>query len=262
MIASNLLAFFCLVNDFLAYIGIEKHTIKWWGKQWIDFVTDHKSDHRSRIYQLGSPGLTPAPGSQIIIMGDDDRLPKMPKKPTLIDFFKHRFIYVDHLLQSANLALKNGLDSETVFSCLIHDIAVCGFIRGDHGYWGEMLVAPYVSEKVAWSIRKHQALRFFSDESVGYTYPEAYTEWFGEDYQPDPYIVAEYEDARNNKWYMSARIITMNDVYSFDPDVKLNIDDFTDIIGRHFRQPEEGLGFDNSPCAHMWRTMIRPTKFL
>jgi len=33
---------------------------------------------------------------------------------------------------------------------------------------------------------------------------------------------------------------------------------FTDIIGRHFKQPQEGLGNDNSPTAHMWRTIVNP----
>jgi hypothetical protein len=32
-----------------------------------------------------------------------------------------------------------------------------------------------------------------------------------------------------------------------------------DIIGRHFKQPNEGLGFDNSPVAHMWSSIARPT---
>ena len=40
------------------------------------------------------------------------------------------------------------------------------------------------------------------------------------------------------------------------------LEEFTDIIGRNFRQPEQGLGFDNSPVAHMWRAMIRPAKYL
>jgi hypothetical protein len=61
---------------------------------------------------------------------------------------------------------------------------------------------------------------------------------------------------------MSARQITVNDLYAFDPDVTVSLDDFVDIIGRHFRQPPEGLGLDDSPAAHMWRTIIRPTKFL
>jgi hypothetical protein len=40
--------------------------------------------------------------------------------------------------------------------------------------------------------------------------------------------------------------------------VKVTIEPFIDIIGRHFKQPKEGLGYDNSPVAHMWRSMIRP----
>jgi hypothetical protein len=31
-----------------------------------------------------------------------------------------------------------------------------------------------------------------------------------------------------------------------------------DIIGRHFKQPKEGLGNDGGPVAHMWRTITRP----
>jgi hypothetical protein len=54
----------------------------------------------------------------------------------------------------------------------------------------------------------------------------------------------------------------VNDVYSFDPNAKVNLDDFVDIVGRNFRQPEEGLGLDNSPSAHMWRTMMWPNRFL
>ena len=61
---------------------------------------------------------------------------------------------------------------------------------------------------------------------------------------------------------MAARLVTMNDLYSFDPNVIIDVDDFTDIIGRHFKQPVEGLGFDNSPSAHMWRSMIWPNNFL
>ena len=52
-----------------------------------------------------------------------------------------------------------------------------------------------------------------------------------------------------HKWYMSARMICLNDLYAFDPDVEVHVEDFEDIIGRHFRQPEEGLGNDGSPAA-------------
>lgn len=215
-------------------------------------------DASVRLYQLADH----PDKSTRIVMGDDPRLPAMPKAPTLADFFRLRFTGTEHLLQSARLALLSGQNEKVVTACLLHDIAVCGFIRGDHGYWGEQLIAPYVDEEIAWAVRVHQALRFYPDESVGYAYPDRYIEWFGADYQPDSYIAHEYEQARKHRWYMTARMVTVNDLYSFEPDVVVSIDDFTDIIGRNFRQPAEGLGFDNSPCAHMWRTIIRPSKFL
>jgi hypothetical protein len=101
-----------------------------------------------------------------------------------------------------------------------------------------------------------------SDEAVGYSYPEAYVRYFGEDYQPPDYLRQAYDRARRHKWYMTSRLITVNDPYIFDPHTAIDIDDFEDVIGRHFRQPKEGLGFDNSPVAHMWRTMIWPRNSL
>jgi len=196
------------------------------------------------------------------MMGHDPRLPRMSEKPTLMEFYKKRFGSVQHMLQSARLAKINGLPEKTVLACLLHDISVGGLIRMDHGYWGAQLVAPYVDEEVAWAIKYHQSLRFYADESVGYSYPEAYIRFFGPDFKPEPYVAADAEYARNHKWYMTARQITINDVYSFEKGGDVKIEDFEDIIGRHFRQPKEGLGYDNSPSAHMWRTIIFPNNFL
>ncbi|MGB7098884.1 MAG: HD domain-containing protein [Xanthobacteraceae bacterium] len=225
---------------------------------------------RSTLFYLGdgkvqmdvSDKLLAVNPSKYFLMGADPRLPKMPDQPTLIDFFKARFATTSHLLQSATHALKGGHPAKVVLACLLHDIGVASFIRCDHGYWGAQMIEPYVDEEVAWAVRMHQALRFFPDPSVGYEYPEMYLKLFGDDYKPEPYIVAEYERARNHKWYMTSRLITMNDIYSFDPNASVNLDDFGDIIGRHFKQPKEGLGFDNSPSSHMWRTLMWPTRFL
>ena len=205
--------------------------------------------------------LAKNPG-KYFLMGADPRLPPMPEKPTLIDFFKLRFASMNHLLQSATHALKAGLPEKTILACLLHDIGVVSFIRCDHGYWGAQLIEPYVDEEVSWAIRMHQALRFFPDEAAGYKYPDAYVKYFGPDYKPEPYIVAEYERARKHKWYGTARLICINDIYSFDPDAKVDLDAFVDIIGRNFKQPKEGLGWDNTPASHMWRTMMWPTRFL
>jgi len=222
---------------------------------------------KSTIYTSGERDprvAVPRPPSEgkRFLMGHDPRLPRMPEKPTLFDFFKYRFGPANHMLQSARLAQKNGVEEKIVLACLLHDIGIAGFIRGDHGYWAAQLVEPYVDEEVSWAIRYHQALRFFPDESVGYRYPELYTKLFGPDYTPEPYIHEAYRYARAHKWYMTSRLVTVNDLYAFEPGVEVELEEFTDVVGRHFKQPKEGLGLDASPSSHMWRTIMWPTRYL
>ena len=119
---------------------------------------------KSVIYTSGERDpRQPLPPQQsqgkLYMMGHDPRLPRMPEKPTLFDFYKLRFGPSTHVLQSARLAKKNGLPEKIVLACLLHDISVMGLIRGDHGYWGAQLVEPYVDEEVSWAIRHHQVLR-------------------------------------------------------------------------------------------------------
>ncbi len=222
---------------------------------------------KSVLYTSGErdprvPVPRPPDQGKLYLMGHDPRLPKMPDKPTLFDFFRYRFSPSAHMLQSARLAQKNGTSEKVVLACLLHDIAIAGFIRSDHGYWSAQLLEPYVDEEVSWAIRYHQTLRFFADESVGYKYPEMYVKLFGADYQPEPHIQAAYRYARDHKWYMTSRLITVNDLYSFDPNVKVELEEFEDVVGRNFKQPKEGLGFDASPSSHMWRTINWPTRYL
>jgi hypothetical protein len=203
------------------------------------------------------------PGT-VFMMGDNPALPTMPDRPTLKDFFQLRFskIGAAHLLQSARVARERGLPEKVITACLLHDIAIAGLLSANHGYWGAQLVAPYVDEEIAWAIEKHEALRYFPDESVGYTYPQAYIDYFGPDYRPPGYLRREHDAARRHRWYMTSRLITINDIYSFDPQAAVDFGEFEDVVGRNFRQPEEGLGIDGSPVAHMWRTMIWPNNFL
>jgi hypothetical protein len=203
------------------------------------------------------------PGT-VLMMGDNPALKQMPARPKLLDFFKYRFtdITVRHLLTSGKRALDEGHDDKTVLACLLHDIANGCLLRSDHGYWGAQLIAPYVSEEIAWAVQNHQALRYFADDSVGYKYPESYVRFFGPDYQPPEYIRRDAEAAREHRWYMSSRLITLYDIYFFEKSDPIDPEIFSDVIGRQFREPKEGLGFDGSPVAHMWRTMIWPNNAL
>ena len=245
---------------------------------WIREPLSDAVDRRRRIIMppaaavLGTPasGYHPALMAEtkhpdtVFMMGDNPALPTMPERPVLKDFFLLRFgpFARNHLLQSARLAQLNGLDEKVIMACLLHDIANAGLLRSNHGYWGAQMVGPYVDEEVAWAIEKHEALRYFADESVGYAYPDAYIDYFGPDYSPPDYVRQEHEAARRHRWYMTSRLVTINDLYSFDPGVVIEFDSFEDVVGRNFRQPGEGLGFDGSPVAHMWRTMIWPNNFL
>ena len=210
---------------------------------------------------LGPDQEAPRPprGTGRLFMPREEALPPMPENPTLEDFFRLRFAPATHVLQSAQHALETDQPESTVIACLLHDV-VLNLIKVDHGWWGAQLVEPYVEDKVSWAIRYHAALRFYPDESVGYEYPELYNRIFGEDYVPEPYIREQYEFARQHRWYMEARMITVNDTYGFQEGVRPELDQFVDIIGRNFRQPREGLGNDGSPVAHMWRTIANPNR--
>lgn len=200
----------------------------------------------------------------VLMMGDNPELPRMPERPTLMDFFRYRLTDVTcrHLLTSAKRALDQGQDDKIVLACLLHDISNGCLLRSDHGYWGSQMIAPYVDEEVAWAVQYHQALRYFSDPTVGYAYPESYIRFFGANYTPPEYIQKAAKLAREHRWYMSARLVTLYDIYFFDEWEPIDPDIFSDIVGRHFREPDEGLGFDGSPTAHMWRTAIWPNNAL
>jgi hypothetical protein len=214
------------------------------------------SDEKGMLKRLGP--------NCVFMMGDNPALARMPKAPKLLDFFRLRFteIAFRHLLQSAKMALEAGQDEKIIIACLLHDISNGALLRCDHGYWSAQLVAPYVSEEVAWAIKYHQALRYFADESVGFQYPDSYNLFFGTDYQLPEYIRQAHEEARAHRWYMTSRLVTVYDTYSFQDNWHVDPEQFTDVIGRHFKEPKEGLGFDGSTSAHMWRTMIWPNNFL
>jgi hypothetical protein len=185
-------------------------------------------------------------------------LPAMPATPTLADFFELRFTRTrNHCFQSANKATERGADEEIILACLLHD-TIQEIMRTDHGYWGAQLYEPYVPARTSFAIKYHQALRFYEDKEAGYVYPDLYRRLFGTDYVPAPHIQAAQKYLRDHEWYDAPREVTVSDLYAFDPNAVVTIEPFLDIVGRHFKQPREGLGNDDSPVAHMWRTIANP----
>ena len=224
-----------------------------------DSVMPSSGGEDDALAALQQEGPSAPRGTGSLFMPNGREFEPMPAKPMLEDFFRLRFAPATHVLQSAQHALQTGQPESTIIACLLHDV-VLNMIKVDHGWWGAQLVEPYVYEKVSWGIRYHAPLRFYPDETVGYEYPEMYNRIFGEDYTPEPYIREAYEHARGHRWYMEARMITVNDTYGFQEGVQPDIEQFIDIIGRNFKNPKEGLGYDNSPSAHMWRTIAHPNR--
>ena len=201
--------------------------------------------------------VSPPRGTGNLFKPSDRVLEALPANPTLEDFFRKRFWPARHVLQSATHALNDGQPEENVLAGLLHD-TVQDLIKVDHGWWGAQLYEPYVPEYVSWGIRYHAALRFYPDEEYGYEYPEMYNRIFGEDYVPPDYIKEAADYATKHPLYVSARMICVNDTYAFQEGMDVSLEPFYDIIGRHFKQPKEGLGYDNSPVAHMWRSIEMP----
>ena len=100
--------------------------------QELDYIVVKSRLHMLAEADLGSPpnagALMKANPNARVLMGDDPRLPAMPEKPTLIDFFRHRFGPSMHLLQSARHAVTAGLPEKMVLAWLLHDISTIGFI--------------------------------------------------------------------------------------------------------------------------------------
>jgi hypothetical protein len=216
-------------------------------------VAELEAQIPSRNYRRGvGNGMVNKDGGNVAV------LPPLPARPTLVDFIKLRLqSNAEHCLQSARLARMKNMDEDIVFACLVHDLSL-SLMRTEHGFWSAQMFEPYVSEKVTFAIRHHATLRFYPDKDAGYEYPELYRTMFGSDYVPPAHQLAEYQWVRKHRWYMAPRLVTVNDLYSFEPGVKVSVDDFVDVIGRHFRQPKEGLGFDGSPVAHIWRSAAFP----
>jgi len=216
-------------------------------------VAELEAQIPTRSYRRGvGNGLVNKDGGNVTL------LPPLPAKPTLADFIRLRLqSNAEHCLQSARQARLKNMDEDIVFACLVHDLSL-SLMRAEHGFWSAQMFEPYVSAKVTFAIRHHATLRFFPDQEHGYAYPELYRTMFGTDYVPPPHQQAEYQMVRRHRWYMAPRLVTVNDLYSFEPGVRVAVDEFDDVIGRHFRQPKQGLGFDGSPVAHIWRTAANP----
>ena len=158
---------------------------------------------------------------------------RCPKKPTLVDFFKLRFSPGEPRAAERHARDEDRHEGRS-------DPGLPAARRRAQSDQGRITAGgahssfePYVPEKTSFAIRYHQTLRFYPDEEAGYEYPDSYHRTFGVDYVPPPHIQAAYKMLKNHKWYMEPRLVTVNDLYAFDPKAVVT----HRSVHRHHRTP-------------------------
>lgn len=128
---------------------------------------------------------------------------------------------LEHSLQSATMALRDGRDEEYVVCALIHDIgdSLASF---NHAELAATILRPFVSEKNYWIIQNHAVVQ-------GY-------HWFhflGGDRN-------KRDQLKGHPWYPD--VVEFCDKYdcpAFNPEYKyMSLDDFVPIVQRVFAEPK------------------------
>ena len=126
-----------------------------------------------------------------------------------------------HSLQSASMALRDGLDEEDVVVALLHDV---GFTTcpSMHGEMAAALLGAYVSERNYWMLRHHQIFQQVHSPSQPGCNPHAREQWRGH-----PHF----------EW--TATFVEKYDQAATDPDYDcLPLEAFEPMVKRIFSRPQ------------------------
>ncbi len=109
--------------------------------------------------------------------------------------------------------LTNRLGEKVIMACLLHDIAIAGLLSANHGYWG--LWSPRMSMRKSPGHRETRSAALYSDRSVGYSYPQAYIDYFGPTTPRPVHPPGTWGRAQAPLVNDLAPQPTINDIYSF-----------------------------------------------
>ena len=132
---------------------------------------------------------------------------------------------LEHSLQSATRAEKDGADEEMIVATLLHDIGD-GLATYNHSQFAASVIRPYVSERVHWIIKHHGLFQEYY-----YVYHQGKDRNARDQYKDHPY----YQDTINfcEKW----------DQNSFDPDYEsYSLEHFESMVRRVFSKKINNLG--------------------
>ncbi len=127
------------------------------------------------------------------------------------------FPAANHVLQSATRAMKTGMSEEIILACLLHDVVHVADQARPRLVGRAALRALHPGEDRRSRSAITRRCASTPTPKPATSIPDLYHRIFGVDYTPPPHIEATYKMIRNHKWYMEPRLVTVNDLYAFDP---------------------------------------------
>ena len=132
---------------------------------------------------------------------------------------------LEHSLQTATRALKDGASDEMIVAALLHDIGD-ELAPLNHSEYAAAVLKPYVSEKTHWIIQKHGEFQMYY-----------YAHHLGKNKN-------QREKYKDHKYYKDAvKFCERWDQASFDPNFKsMTLEDFAPMVKKIFsRKPYSSL---------------------
>ncbi len=111
-----------------------------------------------------------------------------------------------HCLQSATMAMRDGLDEETIVVALLHDI---GFIAcpKSHGEFAAALMGAYIEDRHYWMLQRHAIFQDIHAPTFPGVDPHARERWRGHPhFEWAATFVAKYDQAATDPNYECAPI--------------------------------------------------------
>lgn len=141
-------------------------------------------------------------------------------------FEGYRISGLDHLLQTATRAERDGADEETVVAALLHDIGDV-YAPHNHSEFGAAILRPYVGERTHWVLAHHGVFQLY---------------YYGRHKGVDPNRRDRYRESAH--YAACVAFCERWDQVSFDPGYEsLSLDHFAPALRRVFaRTPYAATG--------------------
>ena len=138
--------------------------------------------------------------------------------------FGYQINNYEHCLQSATMAMNDGIDEETIVTSLFHDL---GFVTNNetHGEFAAAFLKPYISRKNRWLLERHmyfQSIHCTSHPSVN---PNIRERWRG-----------------HESFEYTAKWVEHYDICSFNPNYQnAPLETFIPMVHRIFSNPKTDI---------------------